>query len=384
MNRRSLALQVRTSLDTGAALHRDLINSCIEPLLDAAFAITHAIENGGKILLFGNGGSAADAQHIAAEFVGRFLNDRRPLPAIALTTDTSALTAIGNDYGFDQVFYRQVVALASRGDVVIGISTSGRSPNVLAGLQAAKELGAMTVSITGGSATSPACALSDIAIAVPSSDTPRIQECHLVLEHVMCECVETLLAYSPLSGAEPETRDEPLVNGAVFYDKIIEIDCLLKERQIWAHKGKTVVWTNGCFDLLHAGHIESLFQASRLGDVLVVGVNDDAAVRQFKGSTRPIVPASDRALVLAALAFVDRVIIYSDETPELILGQLKPEVHCKGYDYAPPDGKAIPEASVVASYGGRIEFIPLLEGRSTTSLIDRILSPAGADPSVTR
>ena len=151
--------------------------------------IAHSLNNGGKILLAGNGGSASDAQHIAAEFVGRLVNDRAPLAAIALTTDTSALTAIGNDYGFDQVFARQLRALGKKGDVFVAISTSGRSPNIVAALQIARELGLTSVGFTRDAQT-PMHAFCDLALAVPSDETALIQQIHITAAHAICHLVE--------------------------------------------------------------------------------------------------------------------------------------------------------------------------------------------------
>jgi D-sedoheptulose 7-phosphate isomerase len=151
--------------------------------------IAAALKSGGKLLLAGNGGSASDAQHIAAEFVGRFVNDRAPLAAIALTTDTSALTAIGNDYGFDKVFERQVRALGRKGDVFVAISTSGRSANILAALQAARELGLVNVGFTKDAQT-PMHALCDLILAVPSEETALIQQIHITAAHAICHLVE--------------------------------------------------------------------------------------------------------------------------------------------------------------------------------------------------
>jgi D-glycero-beta-D-manno-heptose 1-phosphate adenylyltransferase len=147
---------------------------------------------------------------------------------------------------------------------------------------------------------------------------------------------------------------------------------LLELRAQWREEGKTVVWTNGCFDLLHIGHIRSLQAARELGDVLVVGVNSDSSVRQLKGPERPIVPDSERVEVLGALECVDYVIVFGEVTPEVALARLKPEIHCKGDDYAPPHGKPIPEAKTVESYGGRVEFLPLFPSTSTSDLIRRI------------
>ena len=148
-----------------------------------------AYRRGNRVLLAGNGGSAADAQHIAAEFVGRYGFDRPGLAAAALTTDTSMLTAIGNDYGFEQIFCRQLEANGRQGDVFIGISTSGNSPNILGALQFSREIGIVTVGLTG-QAGGKMKALCDYCIQVPSTDTPRIQESHIMLGHIVCAIVE--------------------------------------------------------------------------------------------------------------------------------------------------------------------------------------------------
>lgn len=160
--------------------------------------IADALRKRQKILLFGNGGSAADAQHIAAEFVGRFLPDRMALPAISLATDTSALTALGNDYGFNTVFSRQIEALGNPGDVAIGISTSGNSPNVVEALDAARKKGLMTIGFTGQDG-GQMNGRADVLFRVPSRMTPRIQETHITLGHVLCELIDRELfpdAYS--------------------------------------------------------------------------------------------------------------------------------------------------------------------------------------------
>jgi rfaE bifunctional protein nucleotidyltransferase chain/domain len=142
--------------------------------------------------------------------------------------------------------------------------------------------------------------------------------------------------------------------------------------------GRVVVWTNGCFDLLHAGHARSLRAARSLGDVLVVGVNSDESVRRLKGPGRPVLPAAERAELVAALRCVDHAVVFDEDTPEACLRRLKPAVHCKGADYAPPHGKPIPEAPLVESYGGRVVFLPLVEGLSTTELVRRVQAlPAG-------
>jgi rfaE bifunctional protein nucleotidyltransferase chain/domain len=136
--------------------------------------------------------------------------------------------------------------------------------------------------------------------------------------------------------------------------------------------GQVIVWTNGCFDLLHAGHARSLRTARALGDVLVVGVNSDASVRRLKGPGRPVMPACERAELVASLSCVSHAVVFDEDTPEECIRLLKPDVHCKGADYAPPHGKPIPEAALVESYGGRVAFLPLADGLSTTELIRRI------------
>jgi len=165
----------------------------MSPLIaETATLLVDRFKDNSKLLVMGNGGSAADAQHFAAEIVGRFKLERAALPAIALSTDTSILTAIGNDYGFDAVFMRQVEALATAGDVVVGISTSGNSPNVLKALQLARERGCRTVGLLGndGGSIKGVC---DLALIVPSSDTPRIQEGHITIIHIICDLVEKAL-----------------------------------------------------------------------------------------------------------------------------------------------------------------------------------------------
>lgn len=152
-------------------------------------ALRTCLQNGGKMLLMGNGGSAADSQHIAAEIVGRYKKERRGMPAIALTTDTSILTSVGNDYGYNHIFSRQVEALCGPNDVVIGISTSGNSANVVAGIEAAHAVGATTIGMTG-SRGGKLAELCDLTFCAPSTDTPRIQETHILVGHIWCDIIE--------------------------------------------------------------------------------------------------------------------------------------------------------------------------------------------------
>jgi D-sedoheptulose 7-phosphate isomerase len=174
------------------AVHERLLGEQLAQIEAACRLVAEALGAGRKLLVFGNGGSAADAQHLAAELVGRFGRERRPLPAVALTTDTSILTALGNDYGFEEVFSRQVRALGAAGDVALGISTSGRSPNVIRALEAAKECGLRTLALTGGGG-GPVAGLAEVAVRVPSEVTARIQEAHATVCHIICQAVETAL-----------------------------------------------------------------------------------------------------------------------------------------------------------------------------------------------
>jgi D-sedoheptulose 7-phosphate isomerase len=157
-----------------------------------ASLMSDALGRGKKLLVMGNGGSAADAQHLAAELVGRFLRERSPLPAIALTTDSSILTAVGNDFGFDQIFRRQVEALAVPGDIVLGISTSGRSNNVFQALTAANGIGCTTIALLGRDGGNIA-GLADVALTVEAEETPFIQEAHLTIIHILCDLLENAL-----------------------------------------------------------------------------------------------------------------------------------------------------------------------------------------------
>ena len=182
----SIESQILDSIEVKNAIIQN--STLVELIGSLATDCINSIKDSGKLILFGNGGSAADAQHIAAEFVSRFGFDRPALPAIALTVDTSALTAIGNDYGFEKLFERQVQALCSPKDIVIGITTSGRSPNVIEGLRAAKKIGAKTYALTGVDG------LTEVGLAkslrIPSRSTARIQESHILIGHVFCGLVE--------------------------------------------------------------------------------------------------------------------------------------------------------------------------------------------------
>jgi D-sedoheptulose 7-phosphate isomerase len=186
-----LGQRVRKSVEASIETKQRMLNSSelMGTIVRISEVLVDALKQGYKALLFGNGGSAADAQHIAAELVGRFAFDRPALPALALSVNSSCVTAIGNDYGFELVFSRQIEALGRSGDVAIGISTSGNSPNVLSALLAAKKMGLQTIAFTG-SAGGKLRYVVDHCVCVPSTETPRIQECHILIGHIISELVE--------------------------------------------------------------------------------------------------------------------------------------------------------------------------------------------------
>jgi D-sedoheptulose 7-phosphate isomerase len=179
---------IRKSIEAKEQLSRQ----CLADIVIVARAIANALQKGRKVVFFGNGGSAADAQHISAELVGQFKKKRPALRASALTTNTSVLTAIGNDFSFDEIFSRQVQSTLEPNDVAVGISTSGRSPNVIKGIQEARRIGAKTIALTG-SGGGQLAALCDHKVIVPSADTQRIQECHIMIGHIVCELIEEMI-----------------------------------------------------------------------------------------------------------------------------------------------------------------------------------------------
>jgi D-sedoheptulose 7-phosphate isomerase len=187
---------LRSNIERSVEVHSQLLGACLPAMITAADALIRAYRSGHKALFFGNGGSASDAEHLAGEFLGRYLRERSPMPAVALAENMSAVTAIANDYGYEHVYSRQLQALAVSGDVAVGISTSGNSRNVLEAVRKARELGLFTIGLTGASGGQMRD-LTDALIAVPSDDTPRIQECHILIGHALCDAVEQAIANSP-------------------------------------------------------------------------------------------------------------------------------------------------------------------------------------------
>jgi D-sedoheptulose 7-phosphate isomerase len=185
---------ISTSLVQSIMAKEAFARESSDQIVELAEQIIETFNDGGKLLIFGNGGSAADAQHLAAEFVNRFLINRRPLPALALTTDTSVITSIGNDFSYDLIFVKQIQALGKPEDLALGISTSGTSANVLKAIATARDMGLKTAALTGGSTVSGELTGNcDLILNVPSDSTPRIQETHLWVEHILCEMVESAI-----------------------------------------------------------------------------------------------------------------------------------------------------------------------------------------------
>ena len=358
---RSLELLVAQAVRAGIDVRSRLLTRSTRDIVAGCKLVVDCVTSGRKVLFCGNGGSAADAQHLAAELVGRYVSERRALPGIALTVDTSILTAVGNDYGFDRVFARQVEGLGAPGDVLVAITTSGGSPNVRAAIEAARSKGMKVLGLTGEKGTAFA-SLCDVAIAVPSRITSRIQECHITIGHILCEAIDAALARAPAFANETSTSPRATSSPK----ELTRADLALVRASATADK-RTIVFTNGVFDVLHAGHLAQLRAARTHGDILVVGVNTDETVRAAKGDGRPVFPLAERLEMLAALEMVDFVHAFSETTPVEAVQALRPDVHCKGGDY---DGKPMPERSVVEGYGGRVVLVPLVEGRSTTRTLD--------------
>jgi D-sedoheptulose 7-phosphate isomerase len=196
---------LRKNIQSSIEVHSRLLEACLPALNAAAEALIAAYRSGHKAIFFGNGGSAADAQHLAAEFVGRYLLERPPLPALALHANTSSVTAIANDYGYEQVFARQLQALAAPGDVAVAISTSGNSQSVLEAITVARKMGVTTIGLTGAKGGRMR-EMVDVLIAAPSNDTPRIQECHILVGHALCDAVDQALAAAPAAMGVSATR----------------------------------------------------------------------------------------------------------------------------------------------------------------------------------
>lgn len=351
----------------------------VETLATWAVLVVASLRAGGTLFTFGNGGSAADAEHLAAELVGRYDHDRRPLAALALTTNTAAVTAIANDYGFEHVFARQVHAVAGPLDIVLGISTSGRSPNVVAGLVAARDVGARRLALLGvDGPRTEAGDIADSVLAVAPDHTPGVQEAHRLAWHLLCVGIDAILE-APLPPAAPRTgldthvHDDGRDHASIEQARVLDLPDALERIAGWRTAGHRIATTNGCFDVLHEGHVAALGEARRQADHLVVLCNTDASTSRVKGPDRPVVPFDQRAAVLAGLRSVDIVVALDDDLPTALLEQLRPDVHVKGREYDLVD---LPEADVVIAAGGRIHRNAMVADRSTTAFLDRIGPPS--------
>lgn len=339
-----LAALIRTLGSTSSGLS--------ETFAQAATLLCDCLSTGGQVLACGNGGSAADAEHLVGELTGRFLYDRPPLAAVALTCGSAAITAIGNDYGYEEIFRRQVLALGRRNDILIAISTSGNSKNAVKAIEAAHEKGMKAIALTGP-ADSAISAIAEVTLRAPSPETPRIQEVHAALIHSLCRAVETTLFPGKAKPAMPSDR---VLSGS-------EIDRLAAATSA---AGLRMVFTNGCFDILHPGHVALLQAARAEGDFLVLGLNTDDSIRRLKGPSRPFHAFNDRAAVLAALSCVDYVIGFDEDTPLELIRRIVPKILVKGGDYT---RETIVGADVVEAAGGRVVVYPLVAGHSTTRIL---------------
>lgn len=332
------------------------------PFASASTRLIATLLAGGKVLSCGNGGSSGDAQHLASELVNRFESNRLALPAIALSTDSSVLTAIANDASYAQVFARQVEALGRPGDCLVAFSTSGNSENVLQAIRSAQAQGMWILAMTGkdGGQIAGLLGSADIELRVPDSSTARIQEVHLVLIHALCAEVDATFGETHTPSPNPPARSS--FSGQILRDW----DSL---QQACDYR-RPLVFTNGVFDVLHRGHVQYLAEARAEGACLVVAVNSDASVRRLgKGADRPINPEDDRMAVLAALQSVDCVTIFDEDTPLQLIQKLQPDVLIKGGDWPV---ERIVGASIVQARGGRVLSIPFRHQRSTSALLEKI------------
>lgn len=308
--------QLRDLLRPVIATHLPGVPVDAEQVVSAAAVLVRCYARRGKVLIFGNGGSAACAQHLAGELVGRLLFDRGPLAAVSLTSDSAVITAIANDFGFERVFARQVEALGQPGDVAIALSTSGRSPNVLLAAETARHLGLGTVGLLGDGDT-PLRRLVDVAVCARSSHPTRIQETHLALQHALCAGVEA--AHVQLA-----REDEPVVGIEPRRGTVLSLAQLTSLRRGWRRDGREVVFALGCFEILHASDIDALVSAARSGDMLVVGVEEDEVTRRRLGTDYPLTAAPQRAAAVAAIRAVDYAIVVDD--PAAAIARLEPDV----------------------------------------------------------
>lgn len=332
-----------------SAAHQD---NGIKLVKEIAEIIYKVLQSGNTVYTAGNGGSASESSHLTGELVGRFLpGDRKALKAISLNADTTVITAIGNDFGFAKIYSRQIEALGEKGDLVICLSTSGTSSNIINLIETSEKIGIKTVLLTGAlnSAELPKC---DIVFKVNSNITALVQEVHLSIIHMICTHLEEMYQ---------NRKPEELV------EKIIE----LKNLEVQDDVRPSIVWVNGCFDILHKGHISFLREAASLGSELWVGLNSDKSIKALKGPNRPLQDQALRAETLIMLPWVRRVIIFDELEPSEALYKVKPQIIAKSKDYL---NVSIPENPVIRELGIEVIYINKIEGISTSDLVTQILN----------
>ena len=344
MNIQELLHQRIRILQSLSAEQLDLMNKLAQ-------SVASAFLSGKKIMVFGNGGSAAESQHFTTELIGRFKKDRKSFPALSLNSDTSAITAIANDYGYDFVFSRQVEGLANEGDVVIGISTSGTSPSVINALESGIQSKSICFLLTGNRKNSRNMEGITV-IGVGGEITASIQEMHLTLIHIVCELIEDILGVSE----DPKNLDLPKV---IHENEVNSLDF---------SKIGDITWVNGCFDLIHEGHLKLLNTASKQSQFLIIGINSDDSVKSLKGPNRPLINQQSRANALILLGFVDLVIIYDSETPLELLRIIQPRFVVKGEEY---ENVTYPELEFLNDIKAKLIYIKNVEELSTSSLIKK-------------
>ena len=314
--------------------------------------ISEGFKSGKKLYAFGNGGSAAEAQHFTTELIGRFKENRKSLPAISLCSDSTALTCIANDFGFDEIFSRQVEGLVEPGDIVIGFTTSGKSKNVLSGLAAAKKKLSHGVLITGNNDFDYRFQV-DTILQIGGSETAIIQELHLSFIHILCDLIEGNMGFKPVTLKEP--------NPKIIYDFEFSNE-LLPENE-------SITWVNGCFDILHEGHLMLLNAAASLGGSLIVGINSDTSVKILKGAERPFITELERARTLSQFPFVELIVIFNDKDPLEILKKIRPSTVVKDSSY---ETHGFPERNFLESTDCKIVYTQHIDGLSTTHIIKNI------------
>lgn len=326
-----------------------------EALARATDVLVGALQMDKKVLTCGNGGSAGDAQHIASELVNRFETERMPLAAISLVPDSSVVTAISNDYNYEELFSRQIDALGREGDVLIAFSTSGNSRNVVRAIEMAHKRKMTVIAMTSrdGGILGKMLGKFDVEIRAPAQETSRAQEIHLIAIHAICKALDSIFTGETLQIPNKIQADwnnlEKLTRGL-----------------------RPLVLTNGVFDILHRGHVAYLQEAREAGICMVVGINDDESVRRLKkGVERPIQCADDRAHIIASLECVDFVTLFNEETPAQLISKISPDVLIKGGDY---QAHNIVGADYVIARGGIVKTIDFKYQKSTTSILQSIIA----------